>query len=92
MRWLVGCIEDYVALAVFQSYRDLEAGDNPSLKFKWRGGDSNPGNLAPQVKSLTTWPPLLLRSKRITFITNRGIGNQGFSQSIFNLGIQELAG
>ena len=24
----------YVALAVFQPYRDLEAGDNQSLKFK----------------------------------------------------------
>ena len=24
-----------VALAVFQPYRDLEAGDNQSLKFKW---------------------------------------------------------
>ena len=28
----------YIALAVFQPYRDLEAGDNQSLKFKWRGG------------------------------------------------------
>ena len=28
----------YVALAIFQPYRDLEAGDNQSLKFKWRGG------------------------------------------------------
>ena len=49
-----------VALAIFQPYRDLEAGDNQSLKFKWRGGESNPGPLAPQVKSLTTRPPLLL--------------------------------
>ena len=48
----------YVALAVFQPYRDLEAGDNQSLKFKWRGGESNPGPLALQAKSLTTWPPL----------------------------------
>ena len=31
------------ALAVFQPYRDLDAGDNKSLKFKWRGGESNPG-------------------------------------------------
>ena len=49
----------YVALAVFQPYRDLEAGDNQSLKFKWRGGESNPGPLAPQAKSLTTRPPPL---------------------------------
>ena len=52
----------YVALAVFQPYRDLEAGDNQSLKFKWRGGESNPGPLAPQAKSLATWPPPLLFS------------------------------
>ena len=32
----------YVTLAVFQPYRDLEAGENQSLKFKWRGGESNP--------------------------------------------------
>ena len=49
----------YVALAEFQAYCDLEAGDNQSLKFKWRGGESNPGLLAPQAKSLTTRPPLL---------------------------------
>ena len=48
-----------VALAVFQPYRDLEAGDNQSLKFKWRGRESNPGPLAPQAKSLTTRPPPL---------------------------------
>ena len=29
----------YVALAVFQPYRDLEEGDNQSLKFKWPDGD-----------------------------------------------------
>ena len=38
----VGCIElvvlrIYVALVIFQRYRDLEAGDNQSLKFKWPG-------------------------------------------------------
>ena len=49
----------YVALAVFQPYRDLEAGDNKSLKFKWRGRESSPGPLAPQAKSLTTRPPPL---------------------------------
>ena len=57
--WLV-VLRIYVALVVFQPYRDLEAGDNQSLKFKWRGGESNPGPLAPQAKSLTTRPLLLL--------------------------------
>ena len=60
---MVGCwlvvLRIYVALAVFQPYRDLEAGDNQSLKFKWRCGESNPGPLAPQAKSLTTRPPPL---------------------------------
>ena len=37
----------YVALAIFQPYRDLEAGDNQSLKSKWWGRESNPGPLAP---------------------------------------------
>ena len=58
--WLAGWLvvfRIYVALAVFQPYRDLEAGDNQSLKFKWRGRESNPGPLAPQAKRLTTWPP-----------------------------------
>ena len=48
MDWLV-VLRIYVALAVFQPYRDLEAGDDQSLKFKWRGGESNPGPLAPQA-------------------------------------------
>ena len=56
--WLV-VLRIYVALAVFQPYLDLEARDNQSLKFKWRGGESNPGPLAPQAKSLTTRPPPL---------------------------------
>ena len=51
--WLV-VLRIYVALAVFQPYRDLEEGDNQSLKFKWRGGESNPKPLAPQAKSLIT--------------------------------------
>ena len=33
-RWLVGLLRIYVALAVFQPYRDLEAGDNQSLKIQ----------------------------------------------------------
>ena len=58
--WLV-VLRIYVTLALFQPYCDLEAGDNQSLKFKWRGRESNPGPLAPQVKSLTTRPPPLQR-------------------------------
>ena len=34
--WLV-VLRIYVALAVYQPYRDLGAGDNQSMKFKWRG-------------------------------------------------------
>ena len=34
--------------------------------FKWRGRESNPGPLAPQAKSLTTRPPLLLSMQRIS--------------------------
>ena len=45
--WLV-VLRIYVALAVFQPYRDLEAGDNQSLKFKWRGRESNHMNLVKQ--------------------------------------------
>ena len=51
--WMVGwlvVLRIYVALAVFQPYHDLEAGDNQSLKFKWRGRESNPGPLAPQER------------------------------------------
>ena len=54
--WLV-VLRICVALVVFQPYRDLEAGDNQSLKFKWRCRESNPGPLAPQAKGLTTRPP-----------------------------------
>ena len=49
----------YVALALFQPYGDLEAGDNRSLKFKWQDRESNSGPLALQAKSLTTRPPPL---------------------------------
>ena len=51
--WLV-VLRIYIVSAVFQPYHDLDAGDNQSLKFKWRGGKSNPGPLPPQAKSLTT--------------------------------------
>ena len=49
----------YVALIIFQTYRDFEAGDTQSLKLKWRDPGSNPRPLAPQAKSLTTPPPPL---------------------------------
>ena len=55
----------YVALAVFQPYRDLEAGDNQSLKYKWRGRESNPGPLASQAKYLTIHK-LALRQSLVT--------------------------
>ena len=44
VHWLV-VLRIYIASAVFQPYRDLEAGDMQSLKFKWRGRESNPGLL-----------------------------------------------
>ena len=57
--WLVtSCIEDLRRFSGI-STNDLEAGDNQSLKFKWRDLDSNPGPLALQAKSLTTRPRLL---------------------------------
>ena len=60
--WLVGlvcCIEDLRRFSCISAYRDLEAGDNQSLKFKWRDRESNPGPLAPKAKSLTPRPPPL---------------------------------
>ena len=48
--WLV-VLRIYVALAIYQPYRDLGV---KSLKSKRRGQESNPGALAPQAKSLTT--------------------------------------
>ena len=59
--WLV-VLRIYVATAVFQPYRDLEAGDNQSLKIQVGGRESNPSPLAPQAKSLTTRSPLLLHN------------------------------
>ena len=54
--WLV-VLRIYVALAVFRPYRDFDAGDNQSLKFKLRDRESNPGPHAPQAKRSTTRPP-----------------------------------
>ena len=51
--WLA-VLRIYVALAIFHSYRDLEAGDNQSLKSQWRDRELSPEPLAPQAKSLTT--------------------------------------
>ena len=56
--WLV-VLRIYIALAIFQLYSDLEAGDNQSLKSSGQDRESNPGPLAPKAKSLTTTPPLL---------------------------------
>ena len=57
--WLV-VLRINVDLAVFQPYLDLEAGDNQSLKMQVARPGIEPGPLAPQAKSLTTRPPLLL--------------------------------
>ena len=57
--WLV-VLRIYVALAIFQPYHNLEAGDKQSLKLKRRDWESNPRRLAPQAKGLTTTQPLLL--------------------------------
>ena len=57
--WLV-VLRINVDLAIFQPYLDLEAGDNQSLKIQVARPGIEPGPLAPQAKSLTTRPPLLL--------------------------------
>ena len=50
----------YVALTIFQSWIfNLEAGDNQSLKSKWREPGLNPEPLAPQGNSFTTLQLLL---------------------------------
>ena len=55
--WLV-LSRIYVASAVFQPYRDLEARDSQSeIQLARRGIELGP--LAPQAKSLTTRPPPL---------------------------------
>ena len=45
--------------AVFQPYRDLEAGDNQSLKLWRRDWESNPEPLALQAKSFSITSLLL---------------------------------
>ena len=73
--WLVVHVSMiYVALALSRPYRDLEAGDNQSLKFKWRGGKSNPRPLALQAKTLTTLPsPLVNRGGNILFVGQESV-------------------
>ena len=61
-------------LAIFQPYLDLEAGDNQSLKIQVAMPGIEPGLLAPQAKSLTTRPPLLLVIlvvNTVVFLNNR---------------------
>ena len=50
----------YVAFAIFEPYCGLEAGDIQSLKSYQQDWESNSGPLAPQAKSSTTTPTLLL--------------------------------
>ena len=57
--WLI-VLRINVDLTIFQPYLDLEAGDYQSLKIQVASRESNPRPLAPQAKSLTTRPPLLL--------------------------------
>ena len=71
IRWLV-VLRINVDLAIFRPYLDLEAGDNQFWKFKWRGRESNPSPLAPQVKSLTSWPPLLPKKFAYSFLHSLG--------------------
>ena len=61
--WLV-VLRINVDLAIFQPYLDFEAGDNQSLKIQVARPGIEPGPLAPQAKSFTIRPPLLLRSKQ----------------------------
>ena len=62
--WLV-VLKIYDALALFQPYRDLEAGDNKSLKILVERPGIEPGPLALQAKSLTTRQPPLTQTLRI---------------------------
>ena len=56
--WLV-VLRINVVPAIFQPYRDFEAGDYQSLKSLRRDRESNTGSLAPPGKRLTTIPALL---------------------------------
>ena len=71
--WLVA-LRICGALVVFQPYRDLEAADNQSLKFKWRGGESNPGPLSTASQELNhsaTAAPQKATSKKLKAISKK---------------------
>ena len=59
--WLV-VLRINVVLAIFQLYLDLEAGDNQSLKIQVARPGIEPRSSCSEAKSLTTQPPLLLKS------------------------------
>ena len=48
----------YVTLAIFQPYRDLQAGDTQSLKLLLRDRESNPGPLLRKLDHNTTAAPI----------------------------------
>ena len=50
--WIEINLRIFVALAIFQPYRDLGARDNQFLKSWRRDPESNPGALGPQPKEL----------------------------------------
>ena len=60
--WLVGCFEDYIDLAIFQPYVDLEAGDNQSLKIQVAKPGIEPRSSCSASQELnhtaTTAPPM----------------------------------
>ena len=59
--WLDG-LRIYVASAVYKPYRNLEEGDNQSLKIQVARPGIEPRTLAPQAKSLITQPQPLPRT------------------------------
>ena len=54
--WMLGCFEDFQQSFSDIIYRNLDAGDTQSLKFKWRDQVSNPEPLAPKAESLIYQP------------------------------------
>ena len=53
-------IRIYIAFTIFQSFREVKAGDIKSLEIEWWDLGSNPKPLVCQTKSLTTTPQLVL--------------------------------
>ena len=80
----------YVALALFQPYHDLEAGDNQSLKLQRRDRESYPillrEALAPQAKSLTTAPLLV---PKLISVTSGKFGHSSISKNV-STGLMQL--